>query len=80
MICFASFTNLSAVAASIGGATEYDLCKAASSAPLLDTILFLLVSVLKNLESKAGVRANARDRYPVQQQKRPPVSKTQREV
>jgi hypothetical protein len=47
MICFASFTNLSAVAASIGGATEYDLCKATSSAPLLDTILFLLASVLK---------------------------------
>jgi hypothetical protein len=50
MICFASITNLSAVATSIGGATEYDLSKAASSAPLLDTILLLLASVLMNLE------------------------------
>jgi hypothetical protein len=50
MICFASFISLSAVAISIGGATEYDLSKATSSAPLLDTTLLLLVSVLTNLE------------------------------
>jgi len=53
MICFASLSSASAVTTSTGGATEYDLSKAASSAPLLDAILLSLQG--------AGAATNAHD-------------------
>jgi len=40
MILFAFLSSFSAVTTSICGATEYDLSKAASSAPVLDNIDF----------------------------------------